>query len=41
MATTEICLGILQSSKERREVALNHQTRAPVFEPLATPAAAQ
>ena len=41
MATTEICLGILQSTKERRDVPLAHQTRAPVFEPLVAPAAAQ
>ncbi len=29
MSTAEICLGILQSSRERREVALTHQAPAP------------
>jgi phthalate 4,5-cis-dihydrodiol dehydrogenase len=36
MATTEVCLAILQSSRERREIALGHQSVAPRFEPLAS-----
>jgi phthalate 4,5-cis-dihydrodiol dehydrogenase len=31
MATTEVCLAILQSARERREITLAHQTRAPVL----------
>ena len=39
MSTAEICLAILQSSRERREIALTHQTAAPRLERLATRAA--
>jgi hypothetical protein len=31
MATTEVVLGILQSSRERREILLQHQVRAPAL----------
>jgi hypothetical protein len=41
MATTEVCLAILQSSRERREVTLRHQSPAPHFAPLASPAGAE
>lgn len=41
MATTEVCLAILQSSRERGDVKLSHQSAAPRFEPLREPAAAQ
>jgi hypothetical protein len=29
MATAEVCLAILQSSRERREIMLAHQTEVP------------
>jgi hypothetical protein len=31
MATTEVVLGILQSSRERREILLQHQVKAPAL----------
>ncbi len=34
MATTEVVLAILTSARERREVTLHHQSRAPAFAPL-------
>ena len=38
MATTEVCLAILQSSRERREIRLVHQVKAPAL-PKRTPLA--
>ena len=35
MATTEICLAILQSSRERKEIALSHQSESPLQRALA------
>lgn len=35
MATTEVCLAILQSTRERRDVELRHQSPAPSVEALA------
>jgi phthalate 4,5-cis-dihydrodiol dehydrogenase len=35
MATTEICLAILQSSRERREIGLSHQSEPPLQRALA------
>ena len=41
MATTEVCLAILQSSRERREIRLNHQVKAPALPKRAAVAPAQ
>jgi len=37
MATTEVCLAILQSSRERREIRLVHQVKAPALPKRAVP----
>ena len=41
MATAEVCLAIIESSRERRDVRLTHQSQAPRFDPLARGAAAE
>jgi phthalate 4,5-cis-dihydrodiol dehydrogenase len=41
MSTAEICMGILQSSRERRDVRLTHQTPAPALETILRTAAAE
>jgi len=40
MATAEICMAILESSRARREIMLQHQVLGPAVQPHAAPAAA-
>ena len=34
MATLEVCLAIMQSARERKEIYLQHQVKAPETEPV-------